>query len=48
VRFVPGATDTTRLKLGAMLEFLLIGFNIATAVNVADTLDHASGVRQLR
>ena len=32
VRFVPGATDTTSLKIGAMLEFLLIGFNIATAV----------------
>ena len=32
VRFVPGATDTTSLKIGVMLEFLLIGFNIATAV----------------
>lgn len=32
VRFVPGATDTTSLKIGAILEFLLIGFNIATAV----------------
>jgi hypothetical protein len=32
VRFVPIATDTTSLKIGAILEFLLIGFNIATAV----------------
>ena len=32
VRFVPGATSDTSLHLGAMLEFLLIGANIATAV----------------
>ena len=32
VRFVPGATSVTSLKLGAILEFGLIGFNIATAV----------------
>src|SRR6476661_7282325 len=33
VRFIPGAaTDTTSLKIGAVLEFLLIVTNIATAV----------------
>lgn len=33
VRFIPGAaTDTTSLKVGAILEFLLIVTNIATAV----------------
>ena len=32
VRFVPGATDVTTLKIGAILEFGLIITNIATAV----------------
>jgi hypothetical protein len=32
MRFVPGAGSETTLKLGAILEFLLIGANIATAV----------------
>jgi hypothetical protein len=32
VRFHPGATDATTLKLGAILEFGVIAFNIATAV----------------
>ena len=32
VRFVPGATSVTSLKLGAILEFGLIVTNIATAV----------------
>ena len=32
MRFVPGATSETSLKLGALLEFALIAFNIATAV----------------
>lgn len=32
MRFVPGAASATSLKLGAMLELLLIAFNIATAV----------------
>jgi len=32
VRFVPGATDVTTLKIGAILEFGLIVTNIATAV----------------
>jgi len=32
VRFVPGDTSTTSLKLGALLEFGLIVTNIATAV----------------
>lgn len=30
--FIPGATSETSLQLGSILEFLLIGFNIATAV----------------
>lgn len=32
MRFIPGDLSETSLKLGAMLDFLLIGFNIATAV----------------
>jgi hypothetical protein len=32
MRFIPGDLSDTSLKLGAMLDFLLIGFNIATAV----------------
>ena len=32
MRFIPGATSTTSLKLGAILEFGLIVTNIATAV----------------
>jgi len=32
MRFVPGDLSETGLKVGAILEFLLIGFNIATAV----------------
>ena len=32
MRFVPGAGSETSLKIGAMLEFALIAFNIATAV----------------
>jgi hypothetical protein len=32
MRFIPGAGSETTLKLGAMLEFALIAFNIATAV----------------
>jgi hypothetical protein len=32
VRFIPGAGSVTSLKLGAILEFALIAFNIATAV----------------
>jgi hypothetical protein len=32
MRFVPGAGDTTSLKIGAIFEFSLIVFNIATAV----------------
>jgi hypothetical protein len=32
MRFVPGAGSETTLKLGAILEFSLIAFNIATAV----------------
>lgn len=32
MRFIPGAGSETSLKVGAILEFLLIGFNIATAV----------------
>jgi hypothetical protein len=32
MRFIPGATSETSLKVGAILEFLLIAFNIATAV----------------
>jgi hypothetical protein len=31
MRFVPGAGSETSLKLGAILEFALIGFNVATA-----------------
>jgi Domain of unknown function (DUF4386) len=31
-RFVPGATNDTSLYFGAMLEFLLVGANIATAI----------------
>ncbi|MGD9705979.1 MAG: DUF4386 domain-containing protein [Acidimicrobiia bacterium] len=30
--FTPGAVSDTSIRLGAILEFLLIGFNIATAV----------------
>jgi hypothetical protein len=30
--FTPGAVSDTSLQLGSILEFLLIGFNIATAV----------------
>lgn len=32
IRFVPGAGSQTSIKLGALLEFTLIGMNIATAV----------------
>ncbi len=32
MRFIPGATSNTSLKLGAILEFGLIVTNIATAV----------------
>jgi hypothetical protein len=32
MRFIPGAGSETSLKLGAILEFGLIVFNIATAV----------------
>jgi hypothetical protein len=32
MRFVPGATSETSLKVGAILEFGVIAFNIATAV----------------
>ena len=32
MRFIPGAGSETSLKLGAILEFALIAFNIATAV----------------
>ena len=32
MRFVPGAGSETSLQLGAILEFLLIGANVATAV----------------
>jgi hypothetical protein len=32
MRFLPGAGSDTSLKLGAVLDFLLIGANIATAV----------------
>jgi hypothetical protein len=32
VRFIPGATDVTTLKIGAILEFGVIVTNIATAV----------------
>ena len=32
MRFIPGDLSETSLKLGAILDFLLIGFNIATAV----------------
>jgi hypothetical protein len=32
MRFVPGATSETSLKIGAILEFLLIIANVATAV----------------
>ena len=32
MRFVPGDLSDTSLKVGAILDFLLIGFNIATAV----------------
>ncbi len=32
IRFIPGDLSDTSLKLGAILDFLLIGFNIATAV----------------
>ena len=32
MRFIPGATSTTSLKVGAILEFGVIATNIATAV----------------
>jgi hypothetical protein len=32
MQFVPGAVDATSLRVGSILEFLLIGFNVATAV----------------
>jgi Domain of unknown function (DUF4386) len=32
MRFIPGAASDTQLQLGAMLDFALIGANIATAV----------------
>jgi hypothetical protein len=32
MRFIPAAADATTLKVASMLEFLLIAFNIATAV----------------
>ena len=32
VHFIPGAGSVTTLKVGALLEFALIGFNIATAI----------------
>jgi Domain of unknown function (DUF4386) len=32
MRFIPGAGSETSLKLGAILEFSLIAFNVATAV----------------
>jgi hypothetical protein len=32
MRFIPGATSETSLKIGAILEFGVIAFNIATAV----------------
>lgn len=32
MQFIPGAVDETSLRVGSILEFLLIGFNVATAV----------------
>jgi hypothetical protein len=42
MRFIPGAGSETSLKIAAILEFLLIGFNIATAVVVYPLLKRQS------
>lgn len=45
--FTPGAVSDTGLRLGSILEFLLIGFNIATAVVIYPLLKRLSATLAL-
>ena len=47
MRFIPGQLSETSLKLGAMLDFLLIGFNIATAVVIYPLVKRLSATHAL-
>jgi Domain of unknown function (DUF4386) len=47
MQFIPGAVDEASLRVGSILEFLLIGFNVATAVVIYPLVKRQSATHGL-